>query len=349
MCHLAAYISIKLMNLVVLSCRPCFVSMVLPQVYMSPRYFITGYFKMNYSYHSLLWILLHKKPQTFYLQCHFLYLHEIRLSQLCGLILECTNLNDVFWTGLHHLYNCSCPSSSRVHYGVSCSSLWRGISFCTRGVTSSQNCFGLLTENFIRFVNSCTLMLLTSSLNNAWFPFLQNFQDWWTCTSYATFYRKWNLLVHEWIKAYIYQDFKDVRNHSTKICKFVLKFSQDFIYIAFEPLHNSTIVFVLLVCNYLSVHFFCNAITIFVSLVPVLQEPHIQQTCITANFCHISYHSWVPVVGSIPVCVTSTASPVWLIWRSATLYATLVHLSSSSSKCQMLFSVCITFNSALST
>lgn len=36
-------------------------------------------------------------------------------------------------------------------------------------------------------------------------------QDWWTCTSFSAFYRKWNLLVHDWIKAYIYQDMKDVR------------------------------------------------------------------------------------------------------------------------------------------
>ena len=35
-------------------------------------------------------------------------------------------------------------------------------------------------------------------------------QDWWTCTSFSAFYRKWNLLVHDWIKAYIYQDMKDV-------------------------------------------------------------------------------------------------------------------------------------------
>ena len=35
-------------------------------------------------------------------------------------------------------------------------------------------------------------------------------QDWWTCISFSSFYRKWNLLVHDWIKAYIYQDLKDV-------------------------------------------------------------------------------------------------------------------------------------------
>lgn len=36
-------------------------------------------------------------------------------------------------------------------------------------------------------------------------------QDWWTCTSFSAFYRKWNFVVHDWIKAYIYQDLKDVR------------------------------------------------------------------------------------------------------------------------------------------
>ena len=36
-------------------------------------------------------------------------------------------------------------------------------------------------------------------------------QDWWTCHDFASFYRKWNLLVHDWIKAYIYSDLKDVR------------------------------------------------------------------------------------------------------------------------------------------
>jgi hypothetical protein len=35
-------------------------------------------------------------------------------------------------------------------------------------------------------------------------------QDWWTCTSFSQFYRRWNLVVHDWIKAYIYQDLKDV-------------------------------------------------------------------------------------------------------------------------------------------
>lgn len=38
------------------------------------------------------------------------------------------------------------------------------------------------------------------------------YSDWWTCTSFSQFYRKWNLLVHDWIKAYIYQDLKTLFN-----------------------------------------------------------------------------------------------------------------------------------------
>ncbi|XP_064401141.1 sterol O-acyltransferase 2-like [Halichondria panicea] len=37
----------------------------------------------------------------------------------------------------------------------------------------------------------------------------QFYSDWWTCNSFSQFYRKWNLLVHDWIKAYVYQDLKN--------------------------------------------------------------------------------------------------------------------------------------------
>lgn len=30
------------------------------------------------------------------------------------------------------------------------------------------------------------------------------YEDWWTCTDYSTYYRKWNILVHDWIYAYLY-------------------------------------------------------------------------------------------------------------------------------------------------
>lgn len=38
----------------------------------------------------------------------------------------------------------------------------------------------------------------------------QFYSDWWTSNSFSEFYRKWNLLVHDWIKAYIYQDLKNL-------------------------------------------------------------------------------------------------------------------------------------------
>ena len=31
-------------------------------------------------------------------------------------------------------------------------------------------------------------------------------QDWWNSTSYADYYRTWNVVVHDWLYAYIYKD-----------------------------------------------------------------------------------------------------------------------------------------------
>lgn len=30
------------------------------------------------------------------------------------------------------------------------------------------------------------------------------YEDWWCCTDYSTYYRKWNILVHDWIHSYLY-------------------------------------------------------------------------------------------------------------------------------------------------
>jgi sterol O-acyltransferase len=32
----------------------------------------------------------------------------------------------------------------------------------------------------------------------------QFYSDWWNANSYGTFYRKWNVVVHEWLHAYIF-------------------------------------------------------------------------------------------------------------------------------------------------
>lgn len=33
------------------------------------------------------------------------------------------------------------------------------------------------------------------------------YEDWWNVTSFAAYYRKWNIVVHEWLYNYVYQDF----------------------------------------------------------------------------------------------------------------------------------------------
>lgn len=33
------------------------------------------------------------------------------------------------------------------------------------------------------------------------------FQDWWNSTSFANYYRTWNVVVHDWLYYYGYRDF----------------------------------------------------------------------------------------------------------------------------------------------
>ncbi|KAH0629039.1 hypothetical protein JD844_010793 [Phrynosoma platyrhinos] len=44
------------------------------------------------------------------------------------------------------------------------------------------------------------------------------YKDWWNSTSYSVFYRTWNVVVHDWLYYYIYQDFlwvgKGWKNHT---------------------------------------------------------------------------------------------------------------------------------------
>lgn len=32
-------------------------------------------------------------------------------------------------------------------------------------------------------------------------------QDWWNSTSFANYYRTWNVVVHDWLYYYVYCDF----------------------------------------------------------------------------------------------------------------------------------------------
>ena len=35
-------------------------------------------------------------------------------------------------------------------------------------------------------------------------------QDWWNSESYTVYYRKWNIVVHDWLSEYVYRDVKNV-------------------------------------------------------------------------------------------------------------------------------------------
>ncbi|CAG2164363.1 unnamed protein product [Oppiella nova] len=36
------------------------------------------------------------------------------------------------------------------------------------------------------------------------FGYREFYSDWWNCSDYVVFYRKWNIIVHDWLRAYIF-------------------------------------------------------------------------------------------------------------------------------------------------
>lgn len=42
-------------------------------------------------------------------------------------------------------------------------------------------------------------------------------QDWWNCTSYRTYYRTWNVVVHDWLYTYVYKDMYEIVAPRNKI------------------------------------------------------------------------------------------------------------------------------------
>jgi sterol O-acyltransferase len=53
--------------------------------------------------------------------------------------------------------------------------------------------------------------LLLHSWNNLWSELLRHgdrrfYEDWWNSTNFEEYYRKWNMVVHEWLYYYIYND-----------------------------------------------------------------------------------------------------------------------------------------------
>lgn len=44
-------------------------------------------------------------------------------------------------------------------------------------------------------------------------------QDWWNSTSFANYYRTWNVVVHDWLYYYMYRDFLWVGGYLQRIKK----------------------------------------------------------------------------------------------------------------------------------
>ncbi|XP_072179206.1 sterol O-acyltransferase 1-like [Diadema setosum] len=76
-------------------------------------------------------------------------------------------------------------------------------------------------KNLARATFTCmlpaTLMLLLAffAILHSWlnafaemlrFADRQFYKDWWTCKNYSTYYRTWNIVVHDWLYTYIYRD-----------------------------------------------------------------------------------------------------------------------------------------------
>jgi sterol O-acyltransferase len=57
--------------------------------------------------------------------------------------------------------------------------------------------------------------LLLHAWLNAWAEMLQFadrlfYKDWWNCTTFHTYYRTWNVVVHDWLYTYIYKDMYEI-------------------------------------------------------------------------------------------------------------------------------------------
>lgn len=49
-------------------------------------------------------------------------------------------------------------------------------------------------------------------------------QDWWNSTSYRTYYRTWNVVVHDWLYTYIYKDVYEILSCNKPLATFAVFF-----------------------------------------------------------------------------------------------------------------------------
>lgn len=67
------------------------------------------------------------------------------------------------------------------------------------------------------------VVLSTVTWRILFFNIFQNYlfffkQDWWNSTSFANYYRTWNVVVHDWLYCYVYRDFLWVSHYAFGDC-----------------------------------------------------------------------------------------------------------------------------------
>lgn len=86
-------------------------------------------------------------------------------------------------------------------------------------------------EEFIIACSACTLpggfmlLLLFYGYLHSWLNAFAEmlrfgdrlfYKDWWNCTSFSTWYRTWNVVVHDWLYTYIYSDIQLITSNYSK-------------------------------------------------------------------------------------------------------------------------------------
>lgn len=88
-----------------------------------------------------------------------------------------------------------------------------------------------LTGCAIIILGSISMMLMFYGFLHCWlnlFAELMRFGDrlfyldWWNSTTYADYYRSWNLVVHDWLFSYVYRDAYKIFNRSKKAAMLVV-------------------------------------------------------------------------------------------------------------------------------
>nr|CAD7203961.1 unnamed protein product [Timema douglasi] len=87
--------------------------------------------------------------------------------------------------------------------------------------------FGAMMPGTLAFL--CGFFCLLHSWMNAFAEMLRFgdrmfYKDWWNATSYAAYYRTWNVVVHDWLYTYVYKDFCEVFQPKTHFVPTMLVF-----------------------------------------------------------------------------------------------------------------------------